>query len=376
MTRNWEAGVQYNNGDTVEYNHKRYKIIQPHRSQGDWAPDRTPALWGVVPYHECDSEYKEKHKDKAHDQAYQSKPTNEWHAPPPTKQRDGYGDQQQQGQGGYGGQQQQGQGGYGQQQQGQQQGQGGYGQQQQKPVQAPYQTEPVKPEEQKKNWYDLSDERKKQLEIGGGLAVGVGLLGAGFAAYQHHEKDEEKKKAYTWGAQNWVKEAQSTTQNYYQSNSSGGGSSAVTWVLVQGKQIPQGAIKGGEEGGETLYVARAYHQGGVHVGKAGNCCPKGAIIGYDNDEVDYDTYEVLVGDQNAVRWVDVEGHLNLDRLNGARPVEGGHESNGDRIYIAQGQYNGSTIPGKVKDTGRDKGALLPQNDKEHAVENYRVLVYA
>ncbi|KAH7100834.1 hypothetical protein BKA62DRAFT_797407 [Auriculariales sp. MPI-PUGE-AT-0066] len=323
MTRHWEAGVQYNNGDAVEYHGKKYNIIQPHRSQSDWAPDRTPALWGVVPYHDCDDDFKDKHKEKAHDEGNQCRPAHEWNPPAPTKQR---------------------------------------------PDQAPYQTEPVKPEEQKKNWYDLSDERKKQLAIGGGLAAGIGLLGAGFAAYKHHEHDEEKKTAYTWGAQNWLKDAQECTQRFYQQGPTG----PCTWLLVNGNQIPQGAIVGGEEGGNTLYVARSYHEGGVHPGKAGAC----SIIGYGNDEVDYDTYEVLVGDMRGLRWVDAENHLDLSRLGGARPVDGGREGNGDRIYIAQGQYKGNTICGKVKDTGKDHGALLPQNDKEHTVERYRVLCYA
>jgi len=49
MTQGWEPGTQYNNNDVVEYQGNRYKIIQPHRSQGDWTPDVTPALWGKIP---------------------------------------------------------------------------------------------------------------------------------------------------------------------------------------------------------------------------------------------------------------------------------------------------------------------------------------
>jgi hypothetical protein len=378
MTRGWEPGVQYNLGDKVEYHGKQYNIIQPHRSQGDWAPDKTPALWGVVPYHDCGDDYKEKHKDKAHGD-YNQKPANQWHAPPPTQQRPG-----QQQQGGYGqgqqqgsyGQDQQQQGGYGQGQQQQQQGggygqgqqQGGYGQPQQ-PVQTPYQTVKVDPEEQNKNWYDLSDERKKQLAIGGGLAVGIGLLGGGFAAYKKHEKDEEEEKAMIWGAQAWLKNAQESTQRYYQQGPQG----PVAWVLVQGKQIPQNAIVGGKEDNNTLYVARAFHEGGIQVGKASPSFPKGAIVGFKRDEIDYDTYEVLVGDQQAVHWVDVRGKLNLNNLNGCRPVEAGKEANGDPLYIAQGVYKGETICGKAS-LKRD-AALIPADDSEHDVKEYKVLCY-
>ena len=63
-------------------------------------------------------------------------------------------------------------------------------------------------------------------QVGGGLAAGIALLGAGFAAYKHHEKSEEEKKAFIWGAQNWLQEAQQRTQRYHQQGPSG----PVTWV--------------------------------------------------------------------------------------------------------------------------------------------------
>ena len=63
MVAEWEPGTQYNIGDVVFYQGlldlcalsepwltmrtgHQYKIIQPHRSQSDWTPDVTPALWG------------------------------------------------------------------------------------------------------------------------------------------------------------------------------------------------------------------------------------------------------------------------------------------------------------------------------------------
>lgn len=52
----WEPGTQYNYNDEVSYEGSFYKIIQPHRSQGDWTPPVTPALWGKVQgwQNECD----------------------------------------------------------------------------------------------------------------------------------------------------------------------------------------------------------------------------------------------------------------------------------------------------------------------------------
>ena len=41
----WDADCYYNIGDRVRYDDLLYKCVQAHRSQSDWAPDITPALW-------------------------------------------------------------------------------------------------------------------------------------------------------------------------------------------------------------------------------------------------------------------------------------------------------------------------------------------
>ena len=63
-----------------------------------------------------------------------------------------------------------------------------------------------------------------------------------------------KKKADAWALQNWIQEAQQTTEAYHKN----GSQSPVTWVLTHGKRIPPGAIKGGNDQGHTLYIARAF----------------------------------------------------------------------------------------------------------------------
>ncbi|EEB91288.1 hypothetical protein MPER_10379, partial [Moniliophthora perniciosa FA553] len=195
MTRYWEPGTSYGHGDVVEYQGHRYKIIQPHNSQGDWTPPATPALWGRLDDNDP----------------------------------------------GYGG-----------------------GQQQQQPAsyQPPQQHYPAPPsdqkvdiheEEQKKNWWDLSDERKKQLEIGGGLAAGAALLGAGFAAWKYHEKNEDEKKAELWAIQNWARDAQAR-RNEYQAH---GLKAPAMWVYNEGTNIPRDALSTGTEHDWTLYICRA-----------------------------------------------------------------------------------------------------------------------
>jgi hypothetical protein len=225
-------------------------------------------------------------------------------------------------------------------------------------------------DERKKNWYDLDDHRKKELEAGGGLLAGAALIGAGFVAYQHHQKSEEDKKATTWALQNWLHDAQRRTD---QINSSGP-PGPVYWVLNQGKTIPRGAIEGGNDSGHTLFIARAFQDGGIQPGKASDWFQKGAVIGYAKHEIQLETYEILVGNLNAVYWIDGSGTFDAESFKSQyKPVEGGHENN-RALYIAQAPYNGGVHPGKIGDGYN--GALIPYNGTEKEVERYRVLCYA
>jgi len=304
MVSYWEPGTQYDFGDVVEYEHNTYKIIQPHRSQDDWTPDRTPALWGRMHRgHGSDRKPEENDSSK------------EWHE---------------------------------------------------------HKTQQVEipQEDRKKKWYDLDDKKKKELEIGGGLLTGALLIGGGFAAYKHHQKAEEEKKADAWALQNWLHDAQQRTEEYHRNGSQG----SVTWVLTHGKRIPSGAITGGNDQGHTLYIARAFQDGGVIPGKASDWFEKGAVIGYQEKEIQLDTYEILVGDKNKVKWVSVTGSLKVDSL-GATPVEGGKENDETPLYIAQAPYGSNdpvdVHPGKVSETL--DGAFIPYDGTEKKVKEYRVL---
>ncbi|THG95651.1 hypothetical protein EW026_g6045 [Hermanssonia centrifuga] len=321
MVYQWEPETQYNNGDVVEFEGHQYQIVQPHRSQSDWTPPVTPALWARLPEQYC-----------------------------------------QPGQGG---------GGYNPSYEQPQQ------QQQQEPVndgqgkqwdEHEHQKVDIPHEEQKKNWWDLDDKRKHELEVGGGLAAGLGLLGAGYYAYKHHEKSGEEKKAQVWGLQGWLTDAQRRTQEFYQNGPQG----PVTWVLVQDKHVPEGAFPAGEVDGEPLYVCRAFHEGSIQVGKVSPRLDRGAVIGYGHNEIHLATYEVLLGDRRAVQWVEAHGHLDLNEL-GARPVEAGKESNDTPLYIAQAHYHNGIHPGKCS-THLD-GAFIPFGNTEKNVSDYRVLCY-
>ena len=44
----WQVGVAYSEGQVVKYEDELWEVIQDHASQGDWAPDATPALFKSV----------------------------------------------------------------------------------------------------------------------------------------------------------------------------------------------------------------------------------------------------------------------------------------------------------------------------------------
>lgn len=50
----------------------------------------------------------------------------------------------------------------------------------------------------------------------------------------------------------------------------------------------------------------------------------------------------------ALRWVEVHGRLNVSSL-GFNPVEGGRDSDGTSLYVAQAPYKDGVHPGKVSE---------------------------
>lgn len=128
----------YNYGDVVTYAGEQYKIIQPHRSQSDWTPPVTPALWGRISGDECQQKscYGGECKPSGYNPVYEQQ------SQQPCHQRK-EGDQS------------------------------SYN----VPV-----TQPPK-QEAEKHWYDLDDEKKKKLGVGGGILAGAAVLGAGLLAF-------------------------------------------------------------------------------------------------------------------------------------------------------------------------------------------------
>ena len=82
--------------------------------------------------------------------------------------------------------------------------------------------------------------------------VGLGILAdAQYSASQ--------KKSQVWALQNWLHDADQRTREFYE----GRARAPVTWILVDGRNIPTNvAIVGGEEGGSPHYICRGYHEVG------------------------------------------------------------------------------------------------------------------
>lgn len=324
MPYEWEPGVYYDYESIVFFQGVQYKIVQPHQSEPGWEPPATPALWARIEggYGGFNDSYQQPQYDRGYEQ------------PPPPPQPDC----------------------------GEYQAEKRWDEHEEQQVQ-------IHEEERERHWWDLDEKRKHELEIGGGLLAGVALIGGGYYAYHAHNKSEEQKKAQTWGLQNWIQDARARTEVFYREGPKG----PTTWVLVEGKNIPDGAITGGEEEGEPQYICRAFFEGGVQVGRASPRLAKGAVIGHGHQEIDVGTYEILLGDQRAVRWVDAYGPCSPQAL-GCRPVEGGWEADKRPLFIAHVRHHGAVLPGKAAE--HLNGAMYTYGGREHEMNEYRVLCYA
>lgn len=99
---------------------------------------------------------------------------------------------------------------------------------------------------------------------------------------------------------------------------------------------------------------------------------EGCHISYGGKEVSKQTYEILLGYENAIKWVDAQGECKVDEQ-GLKPVEGGREADGRPLWVAQAPVKESVVPGKC---GKHlDGARVPYGNDEKEVKNYRVMVY-
>lgn len=95
----------------------------------------------------------------------------------------------------------------------------------------------------------------------------------------------------------WLDEARESTANFKKH----GSPVPLVWVLIEDKSIPPNAVPFGEDrNGQTTFIARAYLEGGLHLGKVGHHT-SGALISYVGKEHLIEKYEVLVC-ASQLRW--------------------------------------------------------------------------
>ncbi|KAI8922354.1 hypothetical protein DFJ77DRAFT_446289 [Powellomyces hirtus] len=212
----------------------------------------------------------------------------------------------------------------------------------------------------------------QQLGIAGGILGTATAIGLGAFAYDKYNDSKEQAAEDEWGFKNWEADAHRRQGEYLEAVKANKDLPKLTWVLTDANNIPQGAIRGGQESdGTPLYIARAFHEQGVHIGTASANFKDGAHIAYNGKQIEVPKYEILLGYESAVRWVDGQGPLK--NLVG-KPVEGGREPDGTPIYIGQGHLKNSVRPGKVG--ANYDGCLIAYDNDEEKERNYRYLVYA
>lgn len=334
MVYQWAAWTQYGPDAVVEYEGHLYKIIQPHQSEPNWQPPNTPALWSRVP-EEAQHQYRSGETHHCVEEHHH--------------QNQGFVDQSSGG--GYEARPQP----------------GGWGHDEHKDSRYDNQ------DNKQDGWLD--EKRKHELEIGGGILGALALGGGIFAYSKHKNKAQEEAKKQAWlnesSREKWLQGANAHTQHYH----SGGQSPPVYWVLVnRNDPIPNHAIEGGREGGHSLYIGRTYYKGGLHVGKVSNHLG-GCVIGWGGKEHnEFDKYEILCGDKNAVRWVNHSPSHGVIQSQGWQPVEGGREEDGRFLFVCQVQHEGGVHPCKAQD-GTDF-AIFSYGGKEKTSQEFNILTYA
>ena len=137
-----------------------------------------------------------------------------------------------------------------------------------------------------------------------------------------------------------------------------------TWINASNGAIPTGsAANGNEANGESLFVARAFLNGGLHPGKIRGEFGA-ANIPFGGLEVKVAQYEVLI---NPGRWIPAQGGQIPD---GA--VKLGAEADGTPLYVARAWYQGGLHPGKVRP--EFLSANIGFGGKEVKVFEYEVLI--
>ncbi|XP_076314669.1 natterin-4-like [Tachypleus tridentatus] len=139
------------------------------------------------------------------------------------------------------------------------------------------------------------------------------------------------------------------------------------WMDGQAGHVPYGAVQGGEDSGEPIYVGRANHEGDVVPGKLhpSHGC---VYVPWGGEEHSHTDYQVLVNLHGTrLDWIHSSGS---EIPTGA--VQGGITADGEILYIGRTWHEGAITIGKVHPS---HGVLyIAYGGQEHAYQDYEILV--
>jgi len=142
-----------------------------------------------------------------------------------------------------------------------------------------------------------------------------------------------------------------------------GAGGAACWVPSANGQVPVSAIAGGQDG-ETLYVARARHEGALIPGKL---VPSHGVVyvPWGGGEHAHSEYEVLCG--CSTMWVPVNGDAIPPQ---AQPA--GETEAGEPLFVGRVNHEGSLTIGKVQPSHGT--CYISFAGQELAFQSYEVLL--
>ena len=97
--------------------------------------------------------------------------------------------------------------------------------------------------------------------------------------------------------------------------------------------------------GSPVFIGSALMERSVHPCKIAPALNPPCHVPYGGGEYEHTgRYDLLPVDPNTMEWVEAsQGRIP----NGRRPVEGGYEEHGGKLYHALGEVSGVQVPGKT-----------------------------
>ncbi|KAJ3300905.1 hypothetical protein HDU76_005972 [Blyttiomyces sp. JEL0837] len=168
------------------------------------------------------------------------------------------------------------------------------------------------------------------LHIVEGVIITAAIVaGTAYLAHEFKEHHDDKQKE-----ESWIQAAMQQQQHAQANNSQ------LYWGFEHNGQLPHNAIRvGTDSDGAPLFAARCYYDHSIQVGKArqGN---QQCSIAYDGREIGVDRFQVLCGNPNLVRWIQINGVFNYQAMN-CQPLIGGQDKDGSALFIAVCDVNGA-----------------------------------